>query len=146
MPRKTKPNISLKHKRNVTAQHMAAATAALAVSNGLTSEIATNMGMMAAECVAKSYSNNSNSKSYSETIKNGNGNSGNAGWSVPKTRTRNAASGNLPHQTSPMNAGHRNRSSKNTGITRPASQALVLLLEMGRPLLMLNQSFQRTMS
>ena len=51
MPR----NISLKHQRNITAQRTAAETAAFAVTIGLTSEMAANLGTKAADCVAKNY-------------------------------------------------------------------------------------------
>ena len=56
-PKPMPHNISLKKQKNLIAQHMAAATAALAVSSGLTSDMATSLGTMAADCVAKNYGN-----------------------------------------------------------------------------------------
>ena len=110
---KTKVSHSHKHQRNVTAQHMAAATAAFAVENGLPSDVATKMGTMAADCVAKNFSSNSNSKTYSDTIKNGIGNCGNAGWSFKgKAPTNNAATANVPKKTSPPDTNQRNISNK----------------------------------
>ena len=113
LPRSSKTNAShsLKHQRNIKAQHMAAATAALAVENGFPSDVATKMGTMAADCVAKNFSNNSNSKTYSDTIKNGIGNSGNVVGSLSKGKapTKNAASANTPQKTSPTDTTQRNK-------------------------------------
>ena len=103
-------NISLKHQRNITAQRMAAETAALAVKCGLTSEMAASLGTMAADCVAKNYGTKQHAtrnKSYADSIKQANGIAVKAPASI-------AAVGNVPPQTSPTNtnAGHRNRSNK----------------------------------
>ena len=121
MPCTSKSIGSLKHQRNIKAQHIAASTAAFAVSSGLPNDVATKMGTMAADCVAKNFSNNSKSKSYSDTIMNGIENSDNDGWSKGKVKSSNrkAAPVIASHQSLPTNIDHRNKSTKNIGIMRP---------------------------
>ena len=105
MPR----NISLKHQRNITAQRTAAETAAFAVTIGLTSEMAANLGTKAADCVAKNYGTKqqaTRNKTYADSIKKLNGN-------AAKAPASKAAAGNVPQQKLPTIAAHNNRSNNN---------------------------------
>ena len=69
---------------------------------------------MAADCVAKNFSNNNKFISYSDTIKNGIINSDNDGWSKAKVKSTNrkAAPVIASHQSLPSNTDQRNKSKK----------------------------------